>query len=33
MTQGRSLKVVEHLEGETVQMRAQRGEAELLIIL
>jgi hypothetical protein len=28
-----SLKVVEHLEGETVQRRAQRGEEELLRIL
>jgi hypothetical protein len=30
---GRNLKVVEHLEGETVQRRAQRGEVELLRIM
>jgi hypothetical protein len=29
----RILKVVEHLEGRTVQRRAQRGEEELLRIL
>jgi len=33
LNQGGSLKVIEHLEGETVQRRAQRGEAQLLIIL
>jgi hypothetical protein len=30
LTQGRILKVVEHLEGETVQRRAQRGEARIV---
>jgi hypothetical protein len=33
LNQGGSLKVVEHLEGETVQRRAQRGEEKLLRIL
>jgi hypothetical protein len=33
LTHGGSLKVVEHLEGETVQRRAHRGEEELLRIL
>jgi hypothetical protein len=33
LNQGRILRVVEHLEGETVQRREQRGEAELLRIL
>jgi hypothetical protein len=33
LTQGGSLKVVEHLEGEIVHRREQRGEEELLRIM